>query len=308
MDPSYQALMTLFDEAADLPADELSSFLAEVERHHSALAQPLVELLAADRAETTERWLAGLDTLQQGIERIISMADSMPPGVDEPDEAPFSKGTVIGQYELIRPLARGGAGDVYLARDVRLGRRVAIKLLRHDLQAEAAADRFLAEARITALCKHENIVVIHDVGRLPGYSYMVLEYVEGITLRDWIDHHWQSGDLSSCVSTDPYSGDERSTVHSFRVSVRQALSLIVPVVRALVHAHSLGMVHRDLKPENIMIAEDGPLKVLDFGIAKLLDEETRLQAQILNIRWLDEAKRFYTRTGFLTGTLPYMSP
>ncbi|MEM7675260.1 MAG: protein kinase [Myxococcota bacterium] len=127
---------------------------------------------------------------------------------------------------------------------------------------------------------------------------MVLEYVEGITLRAWIDHQWQRFEPMASSDVEPL----------VRVSMRQALSLITPVVRALVHAHALGMVHRDLKPENIMLAEDGPLKVLDFGIAKILGDEQRVPQRMMNIRWLEEAKQSHTRTGFLTGTLPYMSP
>src|SRR5262245_1691147 len=96
-------------------------------------------------------------------------------------------GTRIGQYELIRPLGRGGMGEVHLARDLRLGRLVAIKLL--TTQAPDLDERFLAEAQATARCHHENIVVIHEVGMHRGRPYMVLEYLEGQTLRQWLDDH-----------------------------------------------------------------------------------------------------------------------
>ena len=93
-------------------------------------------------------------------------------------------GQRLAQYELIRELGRGGMGAVFLARDIRLGRRVALKLM--DQQGELRAQRFLAEARATARCKHENIVVIHDVGEADGQPYMVLEYLEGPTLSVWL--------------------------------------------------------------------------------------------------------------------------
>src|SRR5262245_65907165 len=96
-------------------------------------------------------------------------------------------GSRIGQYEIIRPLGRGGMGEVYLARDLRLGRLVAVKLLttqQPDLDA-----RFLAEARATARCRHENIVVIYEVGEHGGQPYMVIEYLEGQTLRQWLSDH-----------------------------------------------------------------------------------------------------------------------
>jgi len=142
----------------------------------------------------------------------------------------------IGPYELIREVGRGGMGTVYLARDTKLARRVAIKFL--------GDARDLAEARATARCSHENIVVIHEVDELEGQAYMVLEYLEGQTLR--------ALDLP--------------------VPPSRAIELIVPVVRALVAAHAAGIVHRDLKPENILVTDRGVVKVLDFGIAKQRDD------------------------------------
>jgi eukaryotic-like serine/threonine-protein kinase len=144
------------------------------------------------------------------------------------------------QYELIRELGRGGMGRVFLARDVRLGRRVAIKLLIGG--SSENTERVLAEARATAQCNHENIVVIHEADEHEGQPYMVLEYLEGATLRQ------QLGGRPLAVS--------------------RAVELMVPVVRALIRAHEHGIVHRDLKPENIFLTASGTIKVLDFGLAK----------------------------------------
>src|SRR5262245_48046042 len=159
-------------------------------------------------------------------------------------------GTRIGQYEIIRMLGRGGMGDVYLARDLRLGRLVALKLLtgpQSDL-----GERFLVEARATARCHHENIVVIHEVGEHARLPYMVLEYLEGQTLRQWLR--------------------DRAATHGspVRVPPARAVELVLPVVRALACAHDQGIVHRDLKPENVMLTRAGMVKVLDFGVAKLV--------------------------------------
>lgn len=163
-------------------------------------------------------------------------ADStLPPAVH------FSPGTMLQQYEIIRPIGKGGMGEVYLARDTRLGRLVAIKfLLEHS---GPAATRFLAEARTTAQCRHDNIVVIYDVGEFQNFPYMVLEYIQGQSLRG--------------VMAERGKG-----IHAM------AVDIMLPVVRALECAHAMGIVHRDLKPENILFSISGQIKVLDFGIAK----------------------------------------
>ena len=187
----------------------------------------------------------------------------------------------LGQYEIIRPLGRGGMGFVYLARDLRLGRLVAIKLLAPLSSYDNA--RFIAEARVTARCNHENIVVIHDVGEHDKHPYMVFEYVAGQTLRAWLDARTQR------------SGDGAAMLEP-----RLAANLMLPVVRALAYAHDLGIVHRDLKPANIMLTDAGTIKVLDFGIATLLAGADTADAG-LHIPPIAEP-------GAIMGTLPYMSP
>ncbi|HEU4411563.1 MAG TPA: protein kinase [Polyangiaceae bacterium] len=161
----------------------------------------------------------------------------------------LAAGTKIKHYELIRELGAGGMGQVYLARDLKLGRLVALKLLRRP--DERSAERLLAEARATARCQHENIVVIHDVDEVEGDPYLVLEYVEGETLRAWLDRQARAPRGAGRAGAAPGS----------------ALELMVPVVRALVCAHEQGIVHRDLKPENVLLSDAGRVKVVDFGIA-----------------------------------------
>ena len=217
----------------------------------------------------------------------------------------FERGHVIEQYELIRELGRGGMGMVYLARDVRLGRRVAIKFLAHDDPSRAA--RFQAEARVTARCKHENIVVIYDIGEVQGYSFMALEYVEGITLRAWLRQRWQRAtDDAVELASEALAPTLAPTAEP--VSASLAAELMIPVVRALAHAHSLGLVHRDLKPENIMLARDGGTKVLDFGIAKVLAAQARQQTAEPDKAQQWAQRDFETRADVLVGTMPYMSP
>jgi tRNA A-37 threonylcarbamoyl transferase component Bud32 len=189
-------------------------------------------------------------------------------------------GTRIKQYELIRELGRGGMGVVYAARDLKLGRRVALKFLQtidRDI-----VDRFLVEARATAKCNHDNIVIIYEVDEHQGMPYMVLELLEGRPLRELM------GPL----------GDAQPLPAS------RVVELMLPVTRALARAHELGIVHRDLKPENVFVTNAGQVKVLDFGIAKALDS-----VDDRSIRPVREAESLtLTREGAMLGTLPYMSP
>jgi eukaryotic-like serine/threonine-protein kinase len=196
-------------------------------------------------------------------------------------------GTRIGQYEVIRELGRGGMGAVYAARDTKLGRKVAIKVLNGSNQPELTA-RFILEARATARCNHENIIVIHEVGEHDGNPFMVLEYLQGAPLSQVL-------------------GDGR------RLPPAQAIELIVPVVRALIAAHAHNIVHRDLKPDNIFVTDSGTIKVLDFGIAKLVHGDDEDNAALIRTAAASPSQpapggHEPTRRGLLMGTLPYMSP
>ncbi|WP_437834238.1 nSTAND1 domain-containing NTPase [Sorangium sp. So ce1153] len=200
---------------------------------------------------------------------------------------PPSTGTRIGHYELLRELGRGGMGVVFLARDTRLARLVAIKLL--TTLSRTGVRRFLVEARATARCKHEHIVTIHEVNEQDGYPYMVLEYIEGQSLRDWMNQR-RPLDAGEEVSTAP-------------LPPALAVDMMLPVVRALASAHASGLVHRDLKPENIMLDASGAVKVVDFGIATLREDEASGAAEVSRT-----GDPHLTADGGIIGTLPYMSP
>jgi serine/threonine protein kinase len=226
--------------------------------------------------------------------------DSSDPG--SPRGGPGLKaGSRIQHYEVIRSLGRGGMGEVLLARDTRLGRLVAIKLL--TAQGGERVQRFLIEARATAQVSHENIVVIHELGDHLGTPYMVLEYLKGKTLHQWLD------ELRERSRED---NDEASATVSARVPPSRAVELMIPVARALVCAHEHGIVHRDLKLSNIMLADTGTIKVLDFGIAKLLGEPQAPPSPnpVSDTPRNDEpAERLaLTSPRILLGTKPYMSP
>ncbi|AKJ07513.1 serine/threonine protein kinase [Archangium gephyra] len=198
-------------------------------------------------------------------------------------------GTRIQHYELIRELGSGGMGTVFLARDTRLGRRVAIKFL-HTQDADVTK-RFILEARTTARCSHENIVIIYEVGESQAGPFMVLEFLEGQPLM--------------------------KVMGKQRLPPSRAVELMVPVVRALACAHEQGIVHRDLKPENIVVTNAGAIKVLDFGIAKVLQGDEPNEGLIAqgngkphlpSAAELGEDVSNLTRRGAIMGTMAYMAP
>nr|HEX4318647.1 serine/threonine-protein kinase [Kofleriaceae bacterium] len=205
--------------------------------------------------------------------------DTLRDAEGSPLPAAVTPGARVGQYELIRELGRGGMGLVMLARDTRLGRRVAIKFL--VTNSDELTERFLVEARTTALLNHENIVVVHEVGEVERIPYMVLEYLEGTPLRRLLEDG--------------------------RLGTGRVVEIATAILRALVRAHDAGIVHRDLKPENVIVTDAGAVKVLDFGIAKLLARGRPVHDMP---RAATEAAFRHTQTsyGALVGTLPYMSP
>ena len=189
---------------------------------------------------------------------------------------PYPPNTQIGVFKISRLLGSGAFGDVYLAKDARLHRRVALKILRAPMDADSISlRRFRDEGRAAAALSHPNIVGIYDVGEFDGLPFIVSEFVEGRTLR--------------------------LKLADDGLSLSQILDYVGQIADGLGAAHAVGIVHRDIKPENIVIGNDGRLKILDFGIAKLFvtrdpeDCQTRMTAT-------------RTRAGAIVGTLPYMSP
>src|SRR6185503_21273555 len=157
----------------------------------------------------------------------------------------LSLGTKLGPYEILAPLGAGGMGEVYRARDPRLGRDVAVKVLPRAVSGDPERQqRFEAEARAVGALNHPNIVTMYDVGVEGGIPYLVTEVLEGENLRALIDR----GPLPA----------------------RKAVQIVVQVARGLSAAHAKGIVHRDLKPENLFVLPAGRVKSLDFGIAKLI--------------------------------------
>src|SRR5437764_3887806 len=156
----------------------------------------------------------------------------------------LSSGTKLGPYEIQSPLGVGGMGEVYRARDTRLERLVAVKILPEALGGDGdRLQRFGHEARILSSLNHPDLLAIYDVGVQDGIHYLVSEFLQGHTLREIL----KDGPLG----------------------VRKATDYSVEIVKGLAAAHEKGIVHRDLKPENIFLTSDGRIKILDFGLAKL---------------------------------------
>ncbi len=189
-------------------------------------------------------------------------------------------GTRLGPYEVRAPLGAGGMGEVYRARDTRLGREVAIKTLPAERMAdEGRRRRFVQEARAASALNHPNIVTIHEIESAEGVDFIVMEYVPGQTLDGLIPKHG--------------------------MSLGEALQAAIPIADALAAAHSRGIVHRDLKPANVIVTGEGVVKVLDFGLAKLVTEDADDTGETLTTA---SGSGVLTRPGVVTGTAGYMSP
>ena len=182
------------------------------------------------------------------------------------------KGVAVGHYRIVEEIGFGGMGVVYKAEDTRLGRLVALKFLPEHMAADSVAlERFRREARSASSLNHPNICTIHDIDVYEGREFIVMEYLDGQTLSMYI-------------------AGRRSVGTEF------VAKLGMPIAEALGAAHSKGVIHRDIKPANIFVTQSGLVKVLDFGVAKLVAEANQSDSNPL------------TETNTITGTLPYMSP
>src|SRR5437899_144974 len=158
----------------------------------------------------------------------------------------IAAGTKLGRYEIRSQLGAGGMGEVFLAQDTKLDRKVALKILPPEFAEDAERmRRFVQEAKAASALNHPNIITIHEIGESDGVHYIATEFIDGTTLGD------------------------RLADHSLTLS--EVLAIAAQIARAIQAAHEAGIVHRDIKPGNVMLRRDGYLKVLDFGIAKLTE-------------------------------------
>ncbi|GAC1399412.1 MAG: hypothetical protein NVSMB56_14430 [Pyrinomonadaceae bacterium] len=188
-------------------------------------------------------------------------------------------GMQLGRYTIRAPLGAGGMGEVYLAEDTRLGRRVALKFLHaHFVQHQESVRRFEQEARAVSALNHPNILTIYETGEESGAHYIATEFVEGETLR--------------------------ARLKNGKLDLSETVDIAAQIAAALSAAHARGIIHRDIKPENIMIRRDHVVKILDFGLVKLIDMERKFNVDLE----ASTQHNVYTTPGVMLGTTPYMSP
>src|SRR5947207_432128 len=259
----WQQVNDLFQSAAERAHEERAAFLDEGCHGDEGLRREVESLLASyERAENF----------------IESPAFEVAPELLTNDRPGALVGELIGHYRIESLIGVGGMGEVYLARDERLGRKVALKLLPERLTVdETQLSRFKTEARSASALNHPNILTVYEIGAEGDRQFIATEFIEGMTLRASI----------ACGRINPHA----------------ALEIAGQVASALAAAHEAGVVHRDIKPENIMLRPDGYAKVLDFGIAKLTEHRPASDDHTT-----ETTATLQTRPGLVLGTARYMSP
>jgi eukaryotic-like serine/threonine-protein kinase len=252
--------------------------------YHATIARP-----AEERGSFVGQECRGDESLRKQVEAMVRSHERSGDFIESPafaiaPELLIDVGTIdligrsIGHYQIELLLGVGGMGEVYLARDERLGRKVALKLLPERFTADKTQlGRFKTEARSASALNHPNILTVYEIGAEGSRHFIATEFIEGITLR--------------------------ASLRRGRMNLYDALEIAVQVASALAAAHETGVVHRDIKPENIMVRPDGYVKVLDFGIAKLTEQRPVPDSDEVGI-----AAVLQTRLGLVLGTVGYMSP
>lgn len=259
----WQQVKQVFQSALERPPDRRVAFLDEACASDPSLRCEVESLISSH---------------DQASDSIEAIAGGVAALMLTDDQGGSFIGRDVGPYKITSHIGKGGMGDVYLAQDLRLDRLVALKLLpREFAQNEDRLRRFQREARAVSALNHPNILTIHEVGQIDSLNFIVAEFIEGETLRTHMRRE--------------------------RLTVREALGIAIQIASALATAHKAGIVHRDVKPENIMLREDGIVKVLDFGLAKLTQQQssaTDTEAPTVT--------NLTTDPGTMMGTVNYMSP
>jgi len=258
-------LEELFHEAVGLEPHERADFMVRVRASHPELATKVESLIAAHERPDN---LVDTPAFEAAAEMI---AETQPALV---------VGQVVGHYQILAPLGKGGMGEVYLAKDTTLDRKVALKLLLAEFTGHKdRLRRFILEAKTASSLNHPNIITIHEIGQVEQAHFIATEFIDGETLRQHLA--------------------------KARMKLPEILEVAIQTAGALQAAHAAGIVHRDIKPENIMLRPDGYVKVLDFGLAKLTEQShqsTSADSQV------DTMVKADTKPGTVMGTVNYMSP
>jgi eukaryotic-like serine/threonine-protein kinase len=268
----YERLTELFHAAMETAPDERATFLDQVSAGDAALRRELESLLAAEGTALTQKTpndIAAGYLAQHGD--CSASISSLAPNAR------------LDRYEIRSLLGKGGMGEVYLAKDTSLHRLVALKLLPAAAANEDRMRRFVQEARAAAGLSHPHIAQIFEIGEHDGTYFIAMELVDGVTLS--------------------------AKIHSEHTELRKLLKYLQQVVEGLAKAHAAGIVHRDLKPDNIMITRDEYAKILDFGLAKLIEPQIPIGTGISVSSEVGTAIRAQqSLTGIVMGTAGYMSP
>ena len=189
--------------------------------------------------------------------------------------------TTLSHYRIVSKIGAGGMGEVYLAQDTKLDRKVALKILPADLAAnQDRMRRFVQEAKAAAALNHPNIATIHEIGEADGVNFIAMEFIDGATLRE--------------------------KIHQKQTDLRKLMRYLQHVAEGLAKAHAAGIVHRDLKPDNVMITQDGHAKILDFGLAKLIEQQPMTGSDSSEVATAVMPQ--HSTPGTVMGTFGYMSP
>src|SRR6266566_230789 len=259
----WQQVECVLQAALDLPPHERSSFLDEA--------------CAGDK-QMKEEAASLIDAYNQAGDFIEEPAIAQDASIFVAEDVDCKLGRELGPYKILERLGVGGMGEVYLAKDTRLDRLVALKILpAYFALDEARLRRFQREARAASALNHPNILTIHEVGEEGGVYFIATEFIDGQTIRE--------------------------LVREQQLSLEEILDIAEQVASALAAAHAAGIVHRDIKPENIMRRADGLVKILDFGIAKLLEPRS-----CDNLSETQPGVGTHTEAGLIVGTANYMSP
>ncbi len=251
------------------------------------LFRSALEQRTEDRAAFLERACDGDDGLRREVESLLASFEESDHFIETPvaeaaadlfsgDQSESLVGKRLGHYEVVSLLGEGGMGEVYLAQDTRLNRRVALKVLSAATNSNQEANqRLWREARAAATLEHQHICAIHEIAEADGFCFIVMQYVEGETLA--------------------------SKLKRERMSLSEVLNIAVQVCAALEEAHQAHVIHRDIKPANIIVNDKGQAKVLDFGLAKFAAENLEATSKTATAEVL-------SKSGAIMGTVPFMSP
>jgi serine/threonine protein kinase len=269
----WQQISRIFNAALSLDDEERAAYVEDKCGVDQSLKSEVKKLIAAHGDATAERFIDGM-AAEAAAPLLLNVEDLEPP------RQVLTPGQQFGSYEILDALGAGGMGEVYLARDTRLGRTVALKVLAHEIsQDQRRMQRFRQEAKVASSLNQPNILTVFEFGEVEGLTFLATEFVDGQTLRDYL--------------------------HGKRLKLGEVLDIGIQVLAALDAAHEAHIVHRDMKPENVMIRHrDGVVKVLDFGLAKVAEKKSsRMKSEAS-----EAATAFKTTPGTIVGTIRYLSP